>query len=216
MAVTPNVINKIKKVEYSTSEPSDKGVLWAEPAEEGQHTYRVYDNGQWNIVSSGGSVPTNISYFVNDVGYITMGDLPSDLYEIPETGIPSTDLSSAVQTSLGKADTAIQEHQDISGKEDKTEIVTVSGSSLTAEADKYYVGTSVGTLAITLPALTGSYTQSILFYLETGTNPNVTFSSSNPIIYTENFEIEGSSVYEVSALWNGIKWVVGLLKLASS
>ena len=35
-------------------------------------------------------------------------------YNKPTGGIPKTDLASAVQTSLGKADTALQEHQDIS------------------------------------------------------------------------------------------------------
>ncbi len=35
-------------------------------------------------------------------------------YDKPSSGIPKTDLSTAVQTSLGKADTALQEHQDIS------------------------------------------------------------------------------------------------------
>ena len=35
-------------------------------------------------------------------------------YDKPTGGIPKTDLASAVQTSLGKADTALQEHQDIS------------------------------------------------------------------------------------------------------
>jgi hypothetical protein len=37
-------------------------------------------------------------------------------YSKPSGGIPKSDLASAVQTSLGKADTALQEHQDISGK----------------------------------------------------------------------------------------------------
>ena len=37
-------------------------------------------------------------------------------YNKPSSGIPKTDLASAVQTSLGKADSALQEHQDISGK----------------------------------------------------------------------------------------------------
>ena len=45
-------------------------------------------------------------------------------YDKPNSGIPKTDLASTVQTSLNKADTAIQEHQDISGKEDKTNKVT--------------------------------------------------------------------------------------------
>ena len=42
-------------------------------------------------------------------------------YDKPSGGIPSTDLSSAVQTSLGKADTAVQ---DVSGKEDESNKVT--------------------------------------------------------------------------------------------
>ena len=40
-------------------------------------------------------------------------------YDKPSSGIPKTDLASAVQTSLEKADTALQAHQDISGKLDK-------------------------------------------------------------------------------------------------
>ena len=39
-------------------------------------------------------------------------------YSKPSGGIPKTDLASAVQTSLNKADTALQSHQDISGKLD--------------------------------------------------------------------------------------------------
>jgi hypothetical protein len=45
-------------------------------------------------------------------------------YSKPSGGIPATDLDSAVQTSLGKADTAIQ---DISGKQD----VLTAGSNIT-------------------------------------------------------------------------------------
>lgn len=45
-------------------------------------------------------------------------------YSKPSGGIPKTDLASAVQTSLGKADTALQAHQDISGKADKTATVS--------------------------------------------------------------------------------------------
>lgn len=51
-------------------------------------------------------------------------------YSKPSGGIPKTDLASAVQTSLGKADTALQSHQDISGKTDK--------STLTTKGDIYY------------------------------------------------------------------------------
>ena len=55
-------------------------------------------------------------------------------YSKPSTGIPKTDLESAVQTSLGKAETALQSHQDISGKQDKlvsgTNIKTINGQSI--------------------------------------------------------------------------------------
>lgn len=45
-------------------------------------------------------------------------------YSKPGSGIPKSDLSSNVQTSLDKADTALQQHQDISGKADKTYVDT--------------------------------------------------------------------------------------------
>ena len=54
-------------------------------------------------------------------GNKTTSDLGLGTYSKPSGGIPKTDLASDVQTSLGKADTAIQEHQDISGKQDITD-----------------------------------------------------------------------------------------------
>lgn len=57
-------------------------------------------------------VPEKASELENDAGYGT--------YTKPETGIPKSDLASGVQVSLSKADTALQKHQDISGKLDKT------------------------------------------------------------------------------------------------
>ena len=56
-------------------------------------------------------------------------------YTKPSGGIPKTDLANDVQTSLGKADTALQEHQDISGKEDKS----ITGTSTnTYDSTKTY------------------------------------------------------------------------------
>lgn len=45
-------------------------------------------------------------------------------YDKPATGIPSTDMSAEVQDSLALADSALQEHQDISGKADKVASAT--------------------------------------------------------------------------------------------
>lgn len=60
----------------------------------------------------------------------------SGLYAKPSGGIPKSDLSTDVQTSLGKADTAIQSHQDISGKQDViSDLATIrSGAALGATA----------------------------------------------------------------------------------
>lgn len=56
-------------------------------------------------------------------------------YTKPSGGIPKTDLAAAVQTSLGKADTALQQHQDISGKLDKNQGSTNAGKVLTVGSD---------------------------------------------------------------------------------
>lgn len=50
-------------------------------------------------------------------------------YNKPSGGIPKTDLASSVQTSLGKADTALQEHQDISGKADASALTAHTGNA---------------------------------------------------------------------------------------
>lgn len=52
-------------------------------------------------------------------------------YTKPSTGIPKGDLDSAVQESLDKADTALQSHQDISGKADKSNITGATKCKIT-------------------------------------------------------------------------------------
>lgn len=82
---------------------------------------------------------SHISKYIDDDGllylwgkiknYVTTALSNSGFYTKPSGGIPSTDLTSAVQTSLGKADTALQSHQDISGKADKA--TTLAGYGIT-------------------------------------------------------------------------------------
>lgn len=69
-------------------------------------------NANGNLTDSGSKAA--------DFATAAQGALAETAYQKPDGGIPKTDLSEGVQTSLGKADTALQEHQDISGKEDKT------------------------------------------------------------------------------------------------
>lgn len=133
-------------------------------------------------------------------------------YQKPATGIPATDLAAAVQTSLWLADTALQAHQDISGKEDRTAVVAASGTTLAASTGHYYrFDSEVGTLAVTLSHDTTGNAQSAILFLATGASPALTFApavSGEAIHYSETYLIESLAAYEVNALWNGQAWVV--------
>ena len=83
--------------------------------------------------------PGNVSAFANDAGYLTAHQSWSDVK--PSGGITASDLAAAVQTSLGKADTALQAHQDISGKVDKEAGKGLSSNDYTNE-DKAKLGTA--------------------------------------------------------------------------
>lgn len=77
----------------------------------------------------------SVSALTNRVGAVETS--VGDKYTKPSAGIPKTDLASGVQASLDKADSALQTHQDISGKADKSyvdsELATkASGASVTA------------------------------------------------------------------------------------
>lgn len=55
-------------------------------------------------------------------------------YSKPSSGIPKTDLASAVQTSLGKADSALQEHQSLANYYTKSQVDTsLSGKANSAD-----------------------------------------------------------------------------------
>ena len=90
-------------------------------------------SGKLNIAQ--GSSAANKAVITNSSGSITTGTITSGMItdgtittsDISSTaGITKGQLASAVQTSLGKADTALQSHQDISGKQDKNNMVTAT------------------------------------------------------------------------------------------
>lgn len=84
-------------------------------------------------------------------------------YSKPSGGIPKTDLASAVQTSLGKADSALQSHQTI--KQDGVTGATVNRFGT--------CGTAAGTAAKTVDITTGT------FALEAGARVTVKFTNAN-------------------------------------
>ena len=105
-------------------------------------------------------------------------------YDLPSGGIPSTDLSSAVQTSLGKAETAIQ---DVSDKQDIIQYSTMP------TADSTTVGKIVQYTGTTTQDYTNGY-----FYIGT------TDGESVPTYSWENIEVQaggggGASIYKLEA-----------------
>lgn len=168
---------------------------------------------------------------INDLSDIRSGaSAGATAYQKPQGGIPSTDMSQAVQTSLEKANTALQQHQDISGKEDVTTIVapvnatdaTLPITTLATEVGKYYrIDVAVDTLAVTLPAMENVTTaKTVVIYLTGGTTPAVTISSTAPtggtapdVYYQDGFEIESGKTYEVNCLWNGASWIVASIEI---
>ena len=59
---------------------------------------------------------------ISDLSIIRSGAAAgATAYQKPSTGIPKSDLEQSVQTSLGKADTALQQHQDLSSYADGAE-----------------------------------------------------------------------------------------------
>ena len=130
------------------------------------------DNDTWK--ESKIRIPTKTSQLTNDSGFLTShqdisgkqdkATLETDVaakgftkntgtYSKPAGGIPKSDLDAAVQTSLGKADSALQEHQSLaayrtaaaqdiidSGKVDKVDGKGLSTNDYTA-ADKAKVDT---------------------------------------------------------------------------
>lgn len=62
--------------------------------------------------------------------------IKNKFYVKSANGIPKNDLDIAVQSSLDKADSALQEHQDISGKQDKSTAVTHEANTGVGSATK--------------------------------------------------------------------------------
>lgn len=94
---------------YTETDPTVPS--WAK--QQNKPTYTAQEVG---ALPSDTTIPTKVSQLQNDSGFGT--------YSKPSGGIPKTDLASAVQTSLGKADSALQT-APVSSVDGKTGSVTV-------------------------------------------------------------------------------------------
>ena len=133
-------------------------------------------------------------------------------YDKPSGGIPKTDLSSSVQTSLGKADTALQSHQDISGKANKISVVQTSASTIEINPNTFYKFGEVASLNITLASITDNtiYNEYMFEFVSGSTATTLTLPSS--IKWLETPTIDANKIYQCSIVDN-IGLLVGVAKV---
>lgn len=103
---------------------------------------------------------------ISDLAAIRSGaSAGATAYQKPSGGIPKTDLASSVQASLGKADSALQTHQDISGKADVSALAgytptsgfaTINGASITGGGNVQIVAAEGQTITIDATPTSGS------------------------------------------------------------
>ena len=137
-------------------------------------------------------------------------------YSKPSGGIPESDLAADVQTSLDKADTALQQHQSLSayrtaaaqdvideGKADKVAEVTVSTAGDVTQAldagKLYHFTGALSSLTLTLNAAASGQIAQYHFDFTTGsTVPTLTVP--NTVTMPDGFAVEANKRYEVDIL----------------
>ncbi len=138
-------------------------------------------------------VPTNVSAFNNDAGYLT-----------EHQDISGKEDMTTIVAPVNATD------------------ATLPVTSLTCDVGKYYrLDVPVETLAVTLPAITDSTTvRTVVIYLTGGTTPAVTITSTAieggvapNVYYQDGYEIESGKTYEVNCLWNGVAWVIASVEI---
>lgn len=106
----------------------------------------VATSGNYNDLSNKPTIPSAVTESTVSGWGFTKN---TGTYSKPSGGIPKSDLENDVQNSLDKANTALQEHQDISGKQDKlvsgVNIKTINRQSILGEGNINIEGGSGGT-----------------------------------------------------------------------
>ena len=143
------------------------------------------------------TVPTDISSFTNDVGYLT---------SVPSEYVTDEEL---------EAKGYLTQHQDLSdyAKKDTLTTVSVASNTLTLTVDKYQYTQITGDTTIVLPSVSGFAEIHLFFDLFSSFTGAITLSSTTKIRYQQELTFEASNGYEL-ILTNipAMGWLVGLVK----
>lgn len=125
----------------------------------------------------------------------------------------------------GKYKTAVTEHQDISGKQDKTKCFNITPSAgnpliIRPENNSYYSITNpTNDIYVFLPDLLTpiDHVEHIMLNVKFGSTPNIQFipgaGYGGTVRAAESFSIEPDSWYEISIINAGNGWIVSNIKL---
>lgn len=116
-----------------------------------------------------------------------------------------------IRSGAAKGATAIQEHQDISGKQDKIQVVSkgTSDTTFTIESNKFYVWGSVSSLDITLGTLSDASVYNEYIFQFTSGSIATTLSLPSSVKWQSEPKVEENKTYQVSIVDN-IGLIVGV------
>lgn len=143
------------------------------------------------------TVPTDISSFTNDVGYLT---------SVPSEYVTDEEL---------EAKGYLTQHQDLSdyAKKDTLTTVSVASNTLTLTADKYQYTQITGDTTIALPSVDGFAEIHLFFDLFSSFAGAISLSSTYKIRYQQELTFEASNGYElILTQIPAMGWLVGLVK----
>lgn len=153
---------------------------------------------------AGGSIITTIMIGSRDEVLFATHSLPTKLSDL------QNDLLFATQQWV-ISQRYLTEHQDVSGKEDKMQIVSYaqSATAITVEFGYNKIGFEVNTLAITLPTVGNDVAtlKGLLIKFTTGANPDISFTNNN-VIFADAYDTPASSITELNAIYDGDNWYI--------
>lgn len=161
---------------------------------------RMQDNGTLNVgtyqieVMCCDEAGNPYRYMVRDIVEVVDATVDADIEAGIEFNSESYTLDAAVFTSY-----CIEQ-----------QIVTVLTTPL--QTDKYYrLDTEIEEATFTFPSIVNTkYAKHITICFTTTEEPNIDFVASDgkEVVFSDDFSINANSSYEVTATFNGLKWIV--------
>lgn len=105
-------------------------------------------------------------------------------------------------------------HQDVSGKENRMQIVVPNSLAFSAEIGKYYRITQNGAITVTLPTVVSDYIENIILFFTASADDCLFFNTQDTVIYADGYKINAGDICEVNAIFNGDIWVVTVVKFS--